>query len=389
LRLVDDPDVVIVHDPVACAGCGAGLAGRPGRRVRRRQSFDIPPVRVIVTEHQLVERECPCGVMTSGEAPAGVNCPVQYGPRISAIMVYLYAGQFLSKKRTAHALAELFGTPVSAGTVAAVTERAAAGLAGFLDIVRARIAAAPVAHFDETGLRVEGRLRWVHSASTDQYSLITVHDKRGRVAMDDAGVLPGFTGVAVHDAWAPYDTYTAATHALCNAHVLRELQAVTDTIGAGTWSWAGQAADALLDMKKLTETRPATHTGAGIDETGFADALRRYRAAAQIGARSTVARTSPIQKKHHALARRLIDREADYLRFTFNPAVPFDNNAAEREIRMIKVKQKVSGCLRTLTGAANFVAIRSYLATAQKHDIGFFHALTRLAEGQCWMPKPA
>jgi transposase len=384
LRQVDDPDEVITYDPVQCGGCGESLAGKPILGLTRRQCFDIPEVAVRVTEHRLVERECPCGLSTRGEAPATVAQPVQYGPRICAIIVYLYVGQFLSKKRTAQALAELFGTPVSEGTVAAVTQRAADGLTGFCDLVRDRIAAAPVAHFDETGLRVQGKLRWVHSASTGNYSLITVHDKRGTDAMDAAGVLPAFTGVAVHDAWAPYDTYTAATHALCNAHVLRELQAVRDAGPAGDWCWADQVSDALLDMKKLTDT--ATSTATIIDQAALAEAITRYRSATQIGATNTAARSSTVEKKHHALAKRLIQREADYLRFTSNPAVAFDNNAAEREIRMIKVRQKVSGCLRTITGAQHFATIRSYLATAHKHDITFFQALTTLAQGQAWLP---
>jgi hypothetical protein len=167
---------------------------------------------------------------------------VSYGPRIAAIIVYLYLGQFLSKKRTAQALAELFGTPVCTGTVASITRRAAAGLNGFREPVRGAITAAEVVHFDETGLRVEGKLRWVHSASTWKYALIWVHDRRGRVAMDAAGVLPAFTGIAVHDAWAPYDCYRSATHAQCNAHLLRELVAVTDTVGVDErgWCWAQQ-----------------------------------------------------------------------------------------------------------------------------------------------------
>ncbi len=387
LRQVDDPDEVITHDPAQCGGCGQSLAGRPILGVTRRQCFDIPEVKARVIEHRLIERSCDCGVKTHGVAPVGMTQPVQYGPRITAIIVYLYVGQFLSKKRTAQAVAELFGTPVSEGTVAAVTTRAAEGLTGFLDLVRDRITAAPVAHFDETGLRVESKLRWVHSASTPEYSLITVHDKRGTEAMDDAGVLPVFTGVAVHDAWAPYDTYTDATHALCNAHVLRELQAVHDVSPAGLWCWAEQTADALLDMKKLTDT--ASSTGTLIDQDKLTEAISRYRAAAQIGATSTAARSTTVEKKHHALARRLISREVDYLRFTTNPAVAFDNNAAEREIRMIKVRQKVSGCLRTITGAQQFAAIRSYLATAHKHEITFFQALTTLAEGQPWLPETA
>jgi hypothetical protein len=168
-----------------------------------------------------------------------VTAPVQYGPRITAIILYLYVGQFLSKKRTAQALAELFGTPVSEGTVAAMTERAAGGLGGFLDVVRDRIADSEVAGFDETGLRVASSLHWVHCARTCKFTLITCHIKRGRKGSDDAGVLGRFTGVAVHDAWAPYDTYLDPAHQLCCAHAVRELQGVADTAPPDTeWCWA-------------------------------------------------------------------------------------------------------------------------------------------------------
>ncbi len=235
-----------------------------------------------------------------------------------------------------------------------------------------RIAAAEVAHFDETGLRVQGRLRWVHSASTGTDSMITCHDKRGTEALNAAGVLPNFTGIAVHDAWKPYDSYRHAGHALCNAHVLRELQAVTDTAAAtdpDPWCWATRAADALRELNTVSQS-PAP------DPDAVAAAVTRYRAAAEIGATATRARSTKPMAKEHALARRLIDRRTDYLRFTVNPRVPFDNNAAEREIRMIKLRQKVSGCLRTLSGATGFCAIRSYLATAAKHGITFINALT-------------
>ncbi len=388
LRQVDDPDRVIVHEPGACRCCGAGLSGRPVTGVIRRQCFDLPPVKIVVTEHQMIERECACGARTRAETPEGVVAPVFYGPRVAAIIVYLYAGQMLSKARTAEAVAELFDTPVSAGTVSAITERAAGALDGFVDLVRARIAGAPVAHFDETGLRVHGKLRWVHSASTGDYSLITCHDKRGVQAMDDAGVLPAFTGVAVHDAWAPYDTYTDAVHALCNAHALRELQAITDTHPDEPDCWSALLAEALLEMKGLVEvTLLAGPDLTGIDPVALGAQRARYHAAAQTGLEQTTARENKLMAKHHALAKRLIKREDDYLRFTANPKVSFDNNAAEREIRMIKLRQKVSGCLRTISGAEQFCAIRSYLATARKHDLGFFPALTTLAEGHPWLPS--
>jgi len=186
------PDEVIEHEPGCCRECGQGLGGAVEVGRERRQVFDIPPISVRVTEHQLVERRCACGTTTSAGASKGVTAPVRYGPRVTAVILYLYVGQFLSEKRTAAALTELFGTPVSEGTVATMTTRAAKGLGGFLEWVPTNLAAAEVVNFDETGLRVQSRPRWVHSASTGKYSLITVHDRRGTKGMNAAGVLPEF-----------------------------------------------------------------------------------------------------------------------------------------------------------------------------------------------------
>jgi hypothetical protein len=211
--------------------------------------------------------------------------------------------------------------------------------------------------------------------------------------MNALGVLPGFTGVAVHDAWAPYDTYQQAAHALCNAHVLRELQAVVDHAALAdpdAWCWAVQAADALRELNRLAagaaQGTAATDRDSGVDAKNLSKAHRAYRAAARIGARLTAGRNGKAQVKHHALAQRLIARETDYLRFLHDPKVPFDNNAAEREIRMVKLRQKVSGSQRTRTGAEHFVLVRSYLATATKHGVGHFHALTEHMSGRTWLP---
>jgi transposase len=222
LAQVARPDREVRHEPGCCGRCGAGLAGRPVTGVERRQVFDLP-VRAEVTEHQLIERECACGHRTKAAAPAAAQAPAQYGPRIAAVIVYLYVGQFQSKKRTAQALAELFCIPMSPGTVAALTVRAAGRLDGFLERVRDSIAASEVAGFDETGFRVEGGLQWVHCARTGKYTLLMAHPRRGREAIEAMGVLPSFAGVAVHDAWAPYDTYTSADHQLCCAGVLNLL----------------------------------------------------------------------------------------------------------------------------------------------------------------------
>jgi transposase len=386
------PDRSRRHVPVRCRGCGAGLAGAVEAGTERRQVFDIPPMVVRVTGHQLVRRRC--GTVTSADAPEGVDAPVQYGPNVTAIVIYLYAGQFLSEDRTAKALAELFGTAISPGSVAAMTVRAAARLTadgGFAEQARARLTEAEVAHFDETALRVACRLRWVHSASTGKYVLITVHERRGVEAMNAAGVLPGFTGIAVHDGWAPYDTCEQATHARCNAHILRELRAVTDhhdtSGGAGAWCWATQAADALRTMKRLVDAALARDGTLDSDPVKMLQARHAFRSAARLGVTATAARATSLEKGRNALARRLLDKHDDHLRFTTDPRVPFGNNAAEREIRMIKIRQKVSGCLRTLAGAQQFCIIRSCLATTAKHGIGQLDALTRLASRRPWLPS--
>jgi transposase len=386
LAQVADPDEWVRHEPGPCSGCGADLAGTPEVGMERRQVFDLPPITVRVTEHQLVVRRCSCGATTCGRAPDGVVAPVQYGPRITAIILYLYVGQFLTKKRTAAALAELFGTPVSEGTVATMTRRAADGLGDFLSLLGDRIAEAEVAGFDETGLRVAGALHWVHCARTDKYTLITCHPKRGRAGIDDAGVLGRFRGVAVHDAWAPYDTYLDVEHQLCCAHALRELQAVTDTAPVDAdWCWAGQIADALTAMQQLVGDAIAAGADA-VDPDALEEQVRRYRSAVQIGLTSTAARSNPVMRKHNALAQRLRHRQQDYLRFATDWRIPPDNNGSERDIRMIKLRQKISGCLRTLTGAKQFCAIRSYLSTAAKHAKQVFEALAMLAEGRPWLP---
>jgi transposase len=382
---VADPDEVVRHEPSRCGGCGRGLGRAPVAGVTRRQVFDIPPVRVGVVEHQLVAKRCGCGTVTCADSPDGVRAPVQYGPTITAIIVYLYAGQFLSKQRTAQALAELFGTPISDATVATATARAAKALDGFRGQVRELITRERVVHFDETGFRVNGTTHWIHSASTGRYTLLTAHRRRGREAITAAGVLPGFAGVAVHDAWAPYDTFTTATHSLCNAHILRELQAVIDTAGDDAqWCWARQATDSLLELKQHVEH--AHTTGIAVDRDALDEHTRRIRHAATIAADDQTV-TGAVGRKHRALARRIRDRLDDYLRFTTNPAVPFDNNAAEREIRMVKTRQKISGSMRTLTGAQNFCLIRSYTATTRKHGIGLLDALTQLANGKPWIPQ--
>jgi len=391
LEMTGRPDALVTHEPGRCHGCGAGLVGAPVTSTERRQVIDLPEdIGAVTTEHRIISRRCSCGTVTSGAAPAWVTAPVQYGPRLAAVCAYLWHGQFLSRGRTCKAVGELFGVPVSPGAVAGMVRRIAGRLGAPLAAIREALIAADVVHFDETGFRVNGKLARVHSASSGKFALITVHGKRGRSGMDVAGVLPAFCGIAVHDCWAPYDGYHQVTHALCNAHGLRELQAVSDAALAGQWCWAAQAADALRDMKHLADASLVTDgTLHHVDQAKLAGARHRYHSALLLGRRETAARAGPLMRKHHALARRLLAREDDYLRFTSDSRVPFDNNAAEREIRMSKLRIKVSGCMRSMAGAEAFCAIRSYLSTAAKHGIGMLDALTSAARGAAWVPETA
>jgi transposase len=302
LRQVEVPDHEIPHEPVACCGCGAGLHDAPRVGVERRQVFDLPPLGLEVTEHQLVSRACSCGAVTKAQAPAGVGAPVQYGPRLAGVGVYLFHGQFLSKSRTVQALCDLFGVAVAAATLVAWTTRIAAQVTGrVIAVIRDRIAGAGVAHFDETGFRTAGRLHWMHSASTPTDVLLTVHPRRGVKGMDAAGVLPRFTGVAVHDAWAPYDTYTGATHALCNAHAVRELVYVVDTAPVQVADLATQAIDAMVKLKELAGE--ARDHGREPGTEAVHAQQRLLRSAAVLGKSATAARATKLERKHHALIR--------------------------------------------------------------------------------------
>jgi transposase len=383
LRQVTEPDRVIVHSPVACGGCGRSLRRAPVTSVEARQVFDLPRVRLEVTEHQLEHRGCGCGTVTMAAVPDGVGAPAQYGPRVRAIGAYLVGYQHLPYERACETLADLLGVGMSAGTLVTVLARTSDGLATFLTAVRDRIAAAAVAHFDETGLRVAGAGAWVHSASTAALSLFAVHPSRGHKAMAAAGVLPVFTGVAVHDGYTPYRRYGTA-HALCNAHHLRELAGVLDADPSQTW-----AADLIRLLCEINDmTRSARADGAeAIGERLLHVYRQRYDTIIAAGRAA-----NPTPPGHRArppavnLLARLGGFATDVLRFAHDLRVPFDNSQAERDIRMVKLRQKISGGLRTWTGAETFCAIRSYLSTARKHGINALEALTNLHNGRTWLP---
>jgi transposase len=391
LAMVADPDEIVVHRPHRCDGCGADLLLAPVTGTVTRQVADLPEVRLATTEHRAERRRCGCGHTTTAGFPPAARSPACYGPRLRGLVAYLCAYQHLPIDRAARLLADVVGAPVAAGTLAAVVAEGAAGLDGFAAMVATQLANAPVVGFDETGTRVAGGLAWVHTACTQRLTLLTVHPKRGVEAMDAAGVLPRFGGVAVHDGWAPYRAYTRPTHALCNAHHLRELDALVDEPGQG---WAGAMAE-WLSMAK-THVDQATAAGAARLAPDDLDGwLARYDLilAAGIAANPPPPSRPSGRRPKRSAAVCLLDRLSAYrdqvTRFLTDFRVPFDNNQAERDIRMVKLQQKISGAWRTMTGAEAFCRLRSYIATARKHGRNPLAVLCELFNGRPWLPTPA
>jgi transposase len=379
------PNASVEHPPERCAECGKDLADAesvPGGE--SRQVFDVPQQRALsVIEHVATLRRCDCGRVSCGAFPDGVAAPTQYGPGVRALGVYLHVFQHLPYERACQALGDLVGAAVSTGTLTDWVTAAAEGLCDFDERLRGLLADAPVCHFDETGARIAGRLGWVHSASTDKLTRYTTHERRGSEAIDDAGVLPVFGGVAVHDGWAPYRNYSGCEHSLCNVHHLRELQAA---IEAGrTWPLAMSCL--LLDTKDLVANAIAAGERC-LSARQLRELADSYRTVIAMGHAEHPARTAKKTKAHNLLLR-LERYEPDVLRFARDFQVPFGNNQAEQDIRMVKLQQKISGCWRTTIGAQRFLTIRSYLSTARKNGIAALTALDALSAGTPWLPASA
>ncbi|MCY0923550.1 MULTISPECIES: IS66 family transposase [unclassified Streptomyces] len=382
LEQVADPGRIVDHYPDACGGCGAGLDGAGSTGYRARQVFDLPEVKAQVTEHRLHQRVCGCGHATTAAAPGQVSASTVYGPGVRAAICYLSAYQHLPAKRLAEAMDALFGLPISTGTVLSVLARAHEGLAGFEAEVKEHLAAVPVAHADESGVRVAGKLHWLHVMCTHLATFYGIHARRGREAMDEMGILPAFTGTLVTDALASYTVY-GNDQALCGAHVLRDLIAVAEDTRRDP-AWAQAMIDVLIEAKDAV----AEALAAGQDALAPAfpaDFQDRYRRAALCGISANPRPATGPKPKARALAERLRDRTEEYQRYMVDFAVPFDNNQAERDLRMIKTQPKISGSWRTLTGARRFARIRSYISTVRKHGINPLTALRDLFAGRPWM----
>ena len=380
LRQADAPDKVVDHFPAVCGGCGAALTREMSRDYAARQVFDLPEPRpLVVTEHRVHVCRCAgCGGTSPGAFPEGVNAPVQYGPRIAAFAAYLQHGQLLPEKRLAATMADLFGVKIATATLANMSRARAGRMRGFVEAVRDLVADAPVKHMDETGFRIGGALRWLHVASTGLLTFYRACAKRGSLLADVAGVV-------VHDHWKPYFKMPGVSHALCNAHHLRELKALVE-IEKEEWARKMQR----LLRRACHATNLARAAGVVLKPGLVARIERRYDTLVAEGlafhqAQPPLSRATPKGggkrrgrvplRTGHNLLLRFQTRRQDALRFLRDPAVPFSNNLAEGDLRMTKLRQKISGGFRTPDGAEDFATIRSFISTARKQGWNIIEAL--------------
>jgi transposase len=382
LRQVAEPDLIVDHFPSSCATCGLALTPDAATSHSARQVFDLPaPAPLVVTEHRIHDCRCAdCGAQTRAAFPQGVNAPVQYGPRLCAVVVYLLHYQLLPEGRLAQLMSDLFGVKLVPATIARMSQACAQRFRGFANAVRDLVAGAPVKHMDETGFRIGGRTQWLHVASTAWLTFYRVCAKRG-------SLLANVVGIVVHDHWKPYYTMQGVLHALCNAHHLRELKALVE-IEKEDWACkmqqllrrachaANLARERGVPLKpRLIECFERRYDAIVAEGRVFHEAQAPLAQAVAKGGSKRRGRAP--RRTGHNLLLRLATRKQDTLRFLHDPTVPFTNNQAERDGRMMKLRQKISGGFRSLEGAMDFALIRSFLSTASKQGWNIIDALTR------------
>jgi transposase len=377
-----DPDVIVTHRPSSCGGCGADLAAAAVAGVVRRQVFDLPEPTVVCTEHVAEKRRCGCGRVTTGPFPPEATAPAVWGPNVAALGLYLLVRQHLPVARCAELLGNL-GAPVSSGWVATLVPRASGRLTGWLAGLRERLAAEPVLHADETSGRMKGTLWWLHVVSTRLLTLLVAHETRGRAAVDDIGILGRRAGRLVHDRLAMYWAY-GADHAICGAHVVRDLAGIAQITRHR--AWCEQMTRVLLDANKACDQ--ARQRGDPHLSPAALNAIDdAYQAAITAALAATAAdRTPPPGPERDAanLACAFHEYQTEVLAFTRDLDVPFTNNQAESDLRMVKLQQKISGGWRTEEGIKAFADVRSYIDTTRKHGHNPLHALTQLLTNEPW-----
>ena len=361
LKAVAHPDEIIRYSMRCCEGCGASLAGATPEKTITRQVIDIALPELFVTEYQARAKRCHCGRVNAA-FPRGVSAPVQYGSRVKSLAAYLSVQHFIPEDRLQQLFGDVFNLQLATATLARINDEAAGKLKLADEARLAMLKTAAVKHQDETGFRIAGKTEWLHVISNEAATHYRVSAKRGNL-------LSGVSGITVHDHWKPYFTMEGdVQHALCNAHHLRELRALEEIEKE---PWAAKMSKLLRLLSRLKSPEPPLIWRAQqLYDTIVAEGLRFHEQQPRLSSRKNKRRTG------HNLLLRLLARKDETLRFLTDPAVPFTNNQAEQDVRMMKVKQKISGGFRTSKGAETFCVIRGFISTLRKNNQPLFATLT-------------
>lgn len=390
LMMVENPEIIAPNIVNYCNYCGNDLSKIEAMKTNKRQVFDIPKICREITEHQTEIKVCPCcNKQTESEFPPEVSAPVQYGNRLKAFSLYLNNYQLLPYKRLSDMLEELIGIRFNESSLYLANRELYERLEISEDAIRELILQEKILNADETGFYVSKLRQWLHLYSTKDLTYYGHHEKRGQIAMDALGILPSFKGTLVHDFWKSYFSY-GSTHSLCNAHHLRELNFVSEQENA---DWSKEMKELLLDIKKTVDEAKYNNEK-GLSTSVLLNFEKKYKGIIEAGAKFYPEQKITEKKrgrKKQAKGKNLLDRLRDYreetLGFMYNFDIPFDNNQAERDVRMMKLKQKISGCFRTEQGAQFFCRIRGFISTVNKQGLNILNEIFNALEGHPFIPS--
>ena len=387
LSVIANPDHIEHHMAPECESCPYHDTCLEHACVKETRHVIDAVVDVNVIAHeQILVNNCPLhGGKKQGNFPSDIKATVQYGPNLNALVVALTTVGAVSINRTHEILGSVFNIPLATGTISNMVSRLAESLAGTRERIRQQMISLGLIHCDETGTRVEGKTIWVHNASNSEFTYLTISTRRGKVGMDEADVLPYYHGIIVHDCWSSYWLYENLTHGICCAHLLRELNGVEQNHPEQTW--ATKFKDLILSMKKVRDkaaeqgkTELSYYHLHKFDKQ-YDEIIRKAYEENPIPITTEKKRGKKKKGKVASLISRLDIYKESVCLFAKNLCVPFDNNQAERDIRMVKVKTKVSGCFRSMQGAQDYLTIMSYVGTAKKHRINAYEAIRNAVAG--------